>query len=170
MDNCIEDWLIAMNNKRIFKIIFEIIICIIHPIPGNFEVTRVVTSTETSSDIIDTVPIDLFLSLPMFFRLYLLGRSMLLHSSIFTNVSSRSIGALNRIDFNMRFVIKTLMTIYPGMVLVVFSLSIFFISSWTLRLCERFFIFFVDFLLNYNNFFVVDFLKKAFIMINLTAY
>ena len=137
MDNCIEDWLIAMNKKRIFKILAEIIICIIHPIPGNFEIKRVIRETDTSSNIIETVSIDLFLSLPMFFRLYLLGRSMLLHSSIFTNVSSRSIGALNRIDFNMRFVIKTLMTIYPGMVLVVFSLSIFFVSSWTLRLCER---------------------------------
>ena len=38
----------------------------------------------------------------------------------------------------MRFVVKTLMTMYPGLVLAVFSLSIFIISSWTLRLCERF--------------------------------
>lgn len=138
MDNCIDDWLIAITAQRIIKIICEITICIIHPIPGNFKIERVVQPVSSDEELKADVPIDLFLSLPMFFRLYLLGRSMLLHSAIFTNVSSRSIGALNRIDFNMRFVIKTLMTMYPGAVLIVFSLTIFLISSWTLRLCERF--------------------------------
>lgn len=140
LDNAIEDWLIAMTKQRITKIIVEIIICLIHPIPGNITISRVVKPINSTDDLKAEVPLDLFLSLPMFFRLFLLGRSLLLHSTIFTNVSSRSIGALNRVDFNMRFVIKTLMTMYPGGVLVVFSMTIFFISSWTLRLCERFFI------------------------------
>ena len=52
------------------------------------------------------VSIDVALSLPMFFRLYLICRVMLLHSKLFTDASSRSIGALNRINFNTRFVLK----------------------------------------------------------------
>ena len=36
------------------------------------------------------------------FRLYLICRVMLLHSKLFTDASSRSIGALNRINFNTR--------------------------------------------------------------------
>jgi hypothetical protein len=83
------------------------------------------------------VPIDLWLSLPMFLRLYLICRSMLLHSKLFTDASSRSIGALNRINFNTRFVLKTLMTICPGTVLLVFILTLFIIASWVLRACER---------------------------------
>lgn len=39
-------------------------------------------------------------------------------SRLFTDASSRSIGALNRISFNTRFVLKTLMTICPGTVLL----------------------------------------------------
>ena len=35
-------------------------------------------------------------------RLYLICRVMLLHSKLFTDASSRSIGALNRINFNTR--------------------------------------------------------------------
>ena len=50
------------------------------------------------------VPVDVTLSLPMFLRLYLICRVMLLHSKLFTDASSRSIGALNRINFNTRFV------------------------------------------------------------------
>lgn len=83
------------------------------------------------------VPVDVTLSLPMFFRLYLICRSMLLHSKLFTDASSRSIGALNRINFNTRFVLKTLMTICPGTVLMVFMVSLWIIGSWTMRLCER---------------------------------
>ena len=54
------------------------------------------------------------------------------------DASSRSIGAFNRIKFNTRFVLKTLMTICPGTVLLVFILSLFIIASWTLRACERY--------------------------------
>ena len=64
-------------------------------------------------------------------------RVMLLHSKLFTDASSRSIGALNRINFNTRFVLKTLMTICPGTVLLVFMVSLWIIASWTLRQCER---------------------------------
>merc|ERR1712106_445327 len=55
-----------------------------------------------------------------------------------TDASSRSIGALNRINFNTRFVLKTLMTICPGTVLLVFMVSLWIIASWTLRQCERY--------------------------------
>jgi potassium intermediate/small conductance calcium-activated channel subfamily N len=84
------------------------------------------------------VYIDVILSLPMFFRLYLICRVMLLHSKLFTDASSRSIGAFNRIKFNTTFVLKTLMTICPGTVLLVFILSLFIIASWTVRVCERY--------------------------------
>ncbi|KAM8719526.1 hypothetical protein ACLKA7_005718 [Drosophila subpalustris] len=86
----------------------------------------------------EMVPYDVALSLPMFLRLYLICRVMLLHSKLFTDASSRSIGALNRINFNTRFVLKTLMTICPGTVLLVFMVSLWIIASWTLRQCERF--------------------------------
>ncbi|XP_041616590.1 small conductance calcium-activated potassium channel protein 3 isoform X4 [Vulpes lagopus] len=57
---------------------------------------------------------------------------------LFTDASSRSIGALNKINFNTRFVMKTLMTICPGTVLLVFSISLWIIAAWTVRVCERY--------------------------------
>ena len=97
VDNSIDDWLIAMNKKRFLKIMLEIIICIIHPIPGDFEVEQIIR-TGSQEPIKSMIPIDIFLSLVMFLRLYLLGRTMLLHSTIFTNVSSRSIGKIDTIQ------------------------------------------------------------------------
>jgi hypothetical protein len=43
--------------------------------------------------------------------------------------------------------LKTLMTICPGTVLLVFILSLFIIASWTLRVCERY----EKISLNYNQ-------------------
>ncbi|XP_051863248.1 small conductance calcium-activated potassium channel protein isoform X18 [Drosophila albomicans] len=138
IDNCADDWRIAMTWQRISQIGLELFICAIHPIPGEYYfqwTTKLANKNKTIGT--EMVPYDVALSLPMFLRLYLICRVMLLHSKLFTDASSRSIGALNRINFNTRFVLKTLMTICPGTVLLVFMVSLWIIASWTLRQCER---------------------------------
>ncbi|KAL0271672.1 UNVERIFIED_CONTAM: hypothetical protein PYX00_008689 [Menopon gallinae] len=139
IDNCADDWRIAMTWQRICQISVELAICAVHPIPGDYAFLWTTKLANKGGDIGSKwVPYDVALSLPMFFRLYLICRVMLLHSKLFTDASSRSIGALNRINFNTRFVLKTLMTICPGTVLLVFMVSLWIIASWTLRQCERF--------------------------------
>lgn len=139
IDNCADDWRIAMTWQRISQISMELLICAVHPIPGHYKfvwTTRLANKSGGTG--VKCVPYDVPLSLPMFLRLYLICRVMLLHSKLFTDASSRSIGALNRINFNTRFVLKTLMTICPGTVLLVFMVSLWIIASWTLRQCERY--------------------------------
>jgi len=138
IDNCVEDWRIAMSWQRVSQIVVEMSICAVHPPPGSFYFTWTTIHADGHTVTSVRVPVDLLLSLPMFLRLYLIGRVMLLHSKLFTDASSRSIGALNRINFNTRFVIKTLMTICPGTVLLVFMLSLWIIASWMLRACESY--------------------------------
>uniref|UniRef100_A0A1Y1K3S0 Calmodulin-binding domain-containing protein n=2 Tax=Photinus pyralis TaxID=7054 RepID=A0A1Y1K3S0_PHOPY len=139
IDNCADDWRIAMTWQRIGQISMELAICAVHPIPGNNQFVWTTKLANKNGGIgKKCVPYDVPLSLPMFLRLYLICRVMLLHSKLFTDASSRSIGALNRINFNTRFVLKTLMTICPGTVLLVFMVSLWIIASWTLRQCERF--------------------------------
>lgn len=36
VDNSIDDWRIAMTRKKMFLIILEAFICMVHPIPGHF--------------------------------------------------------------------------------------------------------------------------------------
>ncbi|XP_068916485.1 small conductance calcium-activated potassium channel protein isoform X3 [Tenebrio molitor] len=139
IDNCADDWRIAMTWQRICQITMELVICAVHPIPGHYRFVWTTKLANKAGGIgSKCVPYDVPLSLPMFLRLYLICRVMLLHSKLFTDASSRSIGALNRINFNTRFVLKTLMTICPGTVLLVFMVSLWIIASWTLRQCERF--------------------------------
>ncbi|XP_076331885.1 small conductance calcium-activated potassium channel protein 1-like [Tachypleus tridentatus] len=139
IDNCADDWRIAMTWERISLILLELTVCGVHPVPGEYYFMWTTKLSNHGGRVESTkVPIDVTLSLPMFLRLYLICRVMLLHSKLFTDASSRSIGALNRINFNTRFVLKTLMTICPGTVLLVFMVSLWIIASWTLRLCERY--------------------------------
>ncbi|KAF7663566.1 hypothetical protein LDENG_00206780 [Lucifuga dentata] len=138
VDNGADDWRIAMTFKRILFVIFELLVCAIHPIPGQYVFTWTTRLAFSYTASVADADVDIILSVPMFLRLYLIGRVMLLHSKLFTDASSRSIGALNKINFDTRFVMKTLMTICPGTVLLVFSVSCWIIAAWTVRVCERY--------------------------------
>lgn len=103
IDNCADDWRIAMTWQRMSQIALELAICAVHPIPGQYYflwTTKLANKNKAMGS--EYVPYDVALSLPMFLRLYLICRVMLLHSKLFTDASSRSIGALNRINFNTR--------------------------------------------------------------------
>lgn len=105
IDNCADDWRIAMTWQRMSQITLELLICAVHPIPGEYYfcwTTKLANQNKKMGT--EKVPYDVALSLPMFLRLYLICRVMLLHSKLFTDASSRSIGALNRINFNTRLV------------------------------------------------------------------
>ncbi|KAK5608918.1 Small conductance calcium-activated potassium channel protein 2 [Crenichthys baileyi] len=133
VDNAADDWRIAMTYERIFFICLEILVCAIHPIPGNYTFTWTARLAYSYIPSKTDADVDIILSIPMFLRLYLIARVMLLHSKLFTDASSRSIGALNKINFNTRFVMKTLMTICPGTVLLVFTISLWIIAAWTVK-------------------------------------
>ncbi|KAM8882935.1 small conductance calcium-activated potassium channel protein 2-like isoform 2-T2 [Synchiropus picturatus] len=130
-----EDWRIAMTSERLALIAVELAVVAIHPYPvGLLEYFE----QSNSQEAITETELEIVLALPMFLRLYLLGRAMMLHSRLFTDTASRSIGALNKIHFNTRFVGKTLMTTYPGTVLMMFSVSLWVVAAWGLHVCERY--------------------------------
>ncbi|XP_060889823.1 small conductance calcium-activated potassium channel protein 1b [Labrus mixtus] len=138
VDNGADDWRIAMTIERVLFVVLELLVCAIHPIPGQYVFTWTTRLAFSYTASVADADVDIILSVPMFLRLYLIGRVMLLHSKLFTDASSRSIGALNKISFDTRFVMKTLMTICPGTVLLVFSVTCWIIAAWTVRVCERY--------------------------------
>ncbi|PIK61278.1 putative small conductance calcium-activated potassium channel protein 1, partial [Apostichopus japonicus] len=138
VDNCAEEWRLALTWSRMTTIALEVFVCAVHPIPGVYSFKWIAKWSFTHADRAADADIDVILSIPMFFRLYLICRVMLLHSKLFTDASSRSIGALNRINFNTRFVLKTLMTICPGTVLLVFTVTLWILASWIMHVCERY--------------------------------
>ncbi|XP_041758849.1 small conductance calcium-activated potassium channel protein 3 isoform X2 [Coregonus clupeaformis] len=131
-DNGSEDWQIAMTMERVSLIALELFVAAVHPFPVGLPL-----SWQAMSPTLSETELEIVLALPMFLRLYLLGRALMLHSRLYTDTASRSIGALNKIHFNSRFVVKTLMTIYPGTMLMIFSVSLWLVAAWGLHVCER---------------------------------
>ena len=58
---------------------------------------------------------------------------MLLHSKLFADARSQSLGALNKTKLNFYFVFKSIMYVHPAYVMVVLITFIFLIGSWALR-------------------------------------
>ncbi|KAK6010786.1 Calcium-activated SK potassium channel, partial [Ostertagia ostertagi] len=130
--NAADDWRVALTLRRMFQIgtWAELFICALCPLP--FELAqrgdpngRINYGTLHSLNVI--------VSIAMFFRLYWLCRVMLLHSRLFTDASSRSIAGLNRVNFNARFILKTLMTLCPGKMLMIFTAFLWIMAGWILR-------------------------------------
>ncbi|VDM56870.1 unnamed protein product [Angiostrongylus costaricensis] len=130
--NSADDWRVALTLPRMVQIGGELFLCSLCPLPfeiGHWSRGRVISRTLHS--------LNVFVSIAMFFRLYWLCRVMLLHSRLFTDASSRSIAGLNRVNFNARFILKTLMTLCPGKMLMIFTAFLWVMAGWILRLCER---------------------------------
>ncbi|KAF7262608.1 hypothetical protein EG68_00119 [Paragonimus skrjabini miyazakii] len=151
----IKDWRISVTRRRVVQVTAELLICAIHPIPGISLFTskppNIKQSPSLPARLCLTHQLDdsfspyLLFILPMIGRMYLAFRTLLLHSKMFNDAGSRSIGAMNKVgenpcfvyvSFDLRFVLKTLMTLCPLKALLVFIFTIWLILSWTLRACE----------------------------------
>lgn len=93
-----EDWRIAMTSDRVALIALELAAVAIHPYPvGLLSYFRQTLQHGPARLSLSETELEIVLALPMFLRLYLLGRAMMLHSRLFTDTASRSIGALNKV-------------------------------------------------------------------------
>lgn len=87
-----------MTTDRLALVAVELAAVAIHPYPvglvSYFRQSLRHTSTQL---LLSETELEIVLALPMFLRFYLLGRAMMLHSRLFTDTASRSIGALNKV-------------------------------------------------------------------------
>lgn len=63
VDNCIDDWRIAMSGQRTVQLSIELAVCAIHPLPGAFYFTWTPVESRYGPVSTEKVPVDLFLSL-----------------------------------------------------------------------------------------------------------
>ena len=134
-DNSLEDWRLAVTFPWTFlKIFAELLICSIHPIPGNIPIYAMDPKGKSKF-----VSIDAILSILMLLRIYLVAKFMVIHSKLLTSTATQSLGALNKVKINAAFVFKALMSHNPGTVLIVIMLAILIIDTWAMRTCETYY-------------------------------
>lgn len=166
IDSGADDWRVAVSTERLVKLGIELFICSICPFPGKSYYALFIASyyvcnvgyldavlmiflasgsgtmfwTYVREDHqINTVvvPVDVALSIPMYLRVYLFCRFMVLHSRQFQDAATRSIAALNRISMDFWFVVKTMMSDHPLRVLIMFTVIYWLCASWAFTQCER---------------------------------
>lgn len=135
-----QDWRLVMTITKWVKLAFELLICVIHPLPfPAFSLpTMIVRDGPGGKQELHAtlLPINCVLTILMFLRVYLLGRFVVVHSKLFLDTSVQSLGALSRVKINAQFVFRALMSTSPMVVLGSWMLGTFFINSWNLRVCE----------------------------------
>ncbi|CAF1417117.1 unnamed protein product [Adineta steineri] len=139
INNSFNHWRIGLTTTKICLTIFEAFICIIHPIPLDFPFishSKSNNSTISNSIAPTHITMDVTLGLPMFARLYLICRFLMFNSHLVRDAISQSIGSLNQVSINFKFLLKTYIQQWPARCLFIFCLPLFLTSSWSLRACN----------------------------------
>ncbi|CAF0816587.1 unnamed protein product [Adineta steineri] len=127
INNHIVDWRITLRIRGLVMMICEVIVCSIHPFPYSFKFLL-------SHNILW---LEMMLTLPMFGRLYLIARSVTLHSPLVNAASSRTIGYLNRVPITISFILRAFLQTYPVASWSSMLMIILFIASWSMHACEK---------------------------------
>ncbi|KAL3098016.1 hypothetical protein niasHT_027561 [Heterodera trifolii] len=141
-----DDWRVVLSWRRLWQFFAEFLLCSIIPLPGTgtirwafFEPSRVWSQADERSVYnVRKVPVDVVLSLLMLSRVYLVCRWQVLHSKQFQDASTRTLAALNRIQVNFAFVLKTVLDQRPMFFLSIFLFVFWLITAWSFAQCERF--------------------------------
>lgn len=135
LDAGVKDWISVITNSTWLFLIAELLICSVHPFPGDLKITYTTPTGESKKTSIDAV-----LSILMMARLYLIAKFAVVHSRLLTDTSTTSIGALSKIKINTVFVFKAVMTSHPSHLLIAVMLTTFFVNSWAMRTCENYYL------------------------------
>lgn len=156
-DKFVDSWLLVMTPKRLIILCLEMFACAIHPPPRGIpyiaeslqssdellrikkeegETVELQRQTRQSPQEDEVIPFDIYLSILMFLRGFLICRAVVLHSKLCTDASMQSLGAMNGIRFTFSFIFRSMMLVNPVRVLVCLILVVLITASWTLRACD----------------------------------
>ncbi|CAD6185555.1 unnamed protein product [Caenorhabditis auriculariae] len=141
-----DDWRVVVTMERAVQFLVEFVFCAICPFPGtgtmqwSFITSSLHVPHDNMSPAFQTreVPVDVILSCAMLLRCYLFARFMVLHSKQFQDASTRTLAALNRIQVNFSFVLKTFLDQQPVLFLTMFTFVFWITMSWIFVQCERY--------------------------------
>lgn len=148
INNYIADWRITLTIRNILLIICECLVCAIHPFlhyrkpstENKIHWLEMFLTLPSKRDFLFDLDewMDLFLIfLVVFARLYLVARSVTLHSPLVNAASSRTIGYLNRVPITISFILRAFLQTYPAISWTCVMILTLFIATWSLRACEK---------------------------------
>ncbi|MFH4976480.1 hypothetical protein AB6A40_003189 [Gnathostoma spinigerum] len=84
------------------------------------------------------IPVDVLLSLPMFLRLYIAFRYLILHSAKFQDPGTKAMAGFNQVTVDFPFVVRSQLNERPLFIVTVSTAVLWLIMAWMLTQCERY--------------------------------
>ncbi|KAK7500232.1 hypothetical protein BaRGS_00008455 [Batillaria attramentaria] len=140
-------------------LVVELTVCAVHPFPGNVwrpdpsiscldnvktlqvSIPKWITCSKCSAASEPTMrgSIDGILSVLMMLRLYLVGKFIVVHSSILTDPTTQNVSAVSHVKININFVLKAALNNHPAEVITLMILTMYLVSVWSMRTCELYY-------------------------------
>ncbi|CAI4231527.1 unnamed protein product [Auanema sp. JU1783] len=134
-----DHWRIGMTRERLMKLLLELLVCSICPFPDTGVVDWPLLGIEAAKSRERVyIPTNVLVVIPMFLRLYIICRFILMHSRQYQDCATRTIASLNHVGVDFRFVFKSQLYKRPLYVLGLGTLFFWTVVTWTLTQCERY--------------------------------
>ncbi|CAD6198382.1 unnamed protein product [Caenorhabditis auriculariae] len=132
-------WRVGITKERVARVLIELAVCSVCPLPetGVIRWPQLSNVPEKTRTLVP-IPVNVLFTIPMFLRLYIGCRYVVLHSSQYQDCATRTIASLNHIAVDLRFVVKSEMYRRPLYMLTLASVSFWCVMSWMLTQCERY--------------------------------
>lgn len=138
-------WVLDMTHKKFFVVaklkmflmaFLEILVCSIHPIPWDFDIQQTSVSIIPPYFEMTTINVNVFLTIGMFMRMYLVFRAVLQHHQLCNFTALYILLPLNRVDIGYKFLFKVLMEKHAGVIVSLFLALIWLIGAWMVMHCD----------------------------------
>ncbi|XP_041377082.1 small conductance calcium-activated potassium channel protein 2-like [Gigantopelta aegis] len=134
-DKNVFDYRMVLSYSFVIKVCFELLVCSMHPLPGNLTLPFV-----TIHGYHGQVTVEAVLSILMLLRLYIVLKFIIINSQWMLSTSMQSIGNLTKVDIDAGFIMKCLMVDHPVLLVLTIMLGIFIVNSWAMRTCESYYV------------------------------
>uniref|UniRef100_A0A915ED51 Potassium channel domain-containing protein n=1 Tax=Ditylenchus dipsaci TaxID=166011 RepID=A0A915ED51_9BILA len=133
------DLLIIGHHWTEVQLAVELLICSCCPFPGSQQLSWPnLGLVGARLDRRVYIPVHVLMTIPMFLRLYLVGRFMVLHSATHQDSSTRAIASFNQVLVDFPFVLRSLLCERPLSILSIGTLAFWTVMSWIMTQCERY--------------------------------
>ncbi|XP_076449338.1 small conductance calcium-activated potassium channel protein 2-like isoform X2 [Babylonia areolata] len=133
-DGRVDDPLAVTPISTWLTLVLELMMCAIHPFPGNIQAEFLTVHGVSSRGSVDGI-----LSVLMMLRLYLVGKFIVVHSQLLTDPSTQSVAAVSHVKVNINFVFKAALNKHPAEVIAAIILAMYAVSVWSMRTCELYY-------------------------------
>ena len=137
LDRPNKPFLVVVKFKMCAIALIELLVCAVHPIPWDFDIQQTEISMTPPYFEMTTINVNVFLTIAMFVRMYLVFRAVLQHHPLCNSNVLYVLLPWNRVDIGYKFLFKLMMEKHASVIVSSFLLLIWLTGAWMLMHCDN---------------------------------